>query len=455
VNHRPHGIVLFLVTGAIACLALPAVAGSCAAAEAPPFIRVPDTLSGDNPPYPLPDLKPPKPGQPFTDARFGTSLMQVTQQKGMRHEYARHDPFNVNQSMILLRSPQEGNWLVYRTKTIPYDTQGNLVRQLDVEEPRWDPADPDLLWATREFQILTVNFKSADPGVVKDFAKDPALAPLIKAEPDLYRVTMKDEGEASADKRYWAFILQGSKDDYRPRYIFTWDRTADKVLGVLKLAADQADIDWVGMSPLGTYVLIGGGDQTPGKLAGLTMADKPLTTFQRIDYATAHADVGLDSDGREVIVMQNTRTDYIDLIPLDPKTRPILEASGSYEGTNHTRLVRLFYDSESPRGLASGVHISCNTPGWCVVSTYIRPDEKEKNWLDRSIVLVKLDPKKPQAWYLAKVHNTTAEYWEETHASITADGSKVVWACNWGQDVGKEKACLIQLDMPKAWKRLK
>jgi hypothetical protein len=118
------------------------------------------------------------------------------------------------------------------------------------------------------------------------------------------------------------------------------------------------------------------------------------------------------------------------------------------------KLVRLFYDSESAHGLASGVHISCNTPGWCVVSTYIKPGEKEKNWLDRSIILVKLDPKKPRAWYLAKVHNTTDPYWEETQAAIAADGSKVVWACNWGQDVGKEKACLIQLDMPKGWKDL-
>jgi hypothetical protein len=426
-------------------------AAPAAAAEAP-FVKVPDPLSGDNPRFPLPDLKPPKPGQPFTDPCFKTALVQVTQEKGLRHEYSRHDPFNVDQSMIVLHSPSGGNFLIYRTKTAPYDTKESLVKTLDLEEPRWDPTDPDVLWATRDFQILTLNVRKEEPQVVKDFTKDPTIGPILKAEPDLYRITMKDEGEASMDKRYWAFMVQGTTEDYRPRYVVTWDRKTDKVLGVLKLTAAQSEIDWVGMSPLGTYVLIGGGEDTPGKLAGMTLANKELTTFQRIDYTTAHSDVGLDSEGHEVLVMQNNRTDYVDMIPLDPKTRPIMDADAGYEGTGHVKLVRLFYDSESPLGLSSGIHISCNMAGWCVISTHIRPGDKEKNWLDRCIILVKLDPKKPRAWYLAKVYNTTDPYWEETQASITVDGSKIVWACNWGQDVGKEKACVIQLDMPKGWK---
>ena len=55
--------------------------------------------------------------------------------------------------------------------------------------------------------------------------------------------------------RYWALLLQGSRDDYRLRYLFTWDRVSDRVLGVYELSRDE-EIDWVGMSWLGSFVII-------------------------------------------------------------------------------------------------------------------------------------------------------------------------------------------------------
>jgi hypothetical protein len=60
----------------------------------------------------------------------------------------------------------------------------------------------------------------------------------------------------------------------------------------------------------------------------------------------------------------------------------------------------------------------------------------------------------PRAFYLAKVYNTTGSYWEETHATITTDGSRVIWATNWGQNVGQEEIFLMQLDMPPNWREL-
>jgi hypothetical protein len=376
---------------------------------------------------------------------------RVTQTAGLRHEYSRHDPFNRDQSLILLLYVPDGEWRIYRTQSVPYDQPGNLVRTTDLEEPRWDPNDANLVWGVQGFRILTLNVQTGDTATVTDFAADATIAPILAANPDLYRITMKDEGETSTDKRYWAFILQGSQDDYRARYVFCWDRQTDQVLGLHTVSASQSDIDWVGMSPLGTWVLIGGSDANAGDLAGLVMANRELTTFHRLDFATAHADVGLDSDGNEVIVMQNVRTDYIDLIPLSADTKPILEPGGSYTGTNRIPLVRLFYASESPIGLRSGVHISCNVPGYCVVSTHIEPGAPEQNWLDRSIVVVRLDREAPRAYYLAKVYGTTGAYWEETHATITQNGSRVLWATNWSQDVGQEQVWDMELRMPAGW----
>ncbi len=412
-------------------------------------MEVPDPLSDRNPvhrlvPAPVPDV-----GKPFREPRFGTTLTRVTKTEGIlgRHEYSRHDPFNRDQSLIVL--PPEGAWRVYRTDRMPYNQPGNLVCTLgDMAEPRWDGGDPDLIWAFQGFRIVTVRPSTGTVSLIKDFARDPALAPVFQSQADLYRITTKDEGEPSLDKRHWALLLQGSRDDYRARYIFTWDRQEDRILGLHEISPKDADIDWVGMSPLGNWVLIGGGPENRGRLAGLTLADRELSRFHRLDHATGHADVGLDSDGREVIVMQNVQTDHIDMIPLALTTRPILDGGRGYAGTNRIPLIRLFYSSDAPHGFSGGVHISCNAPGLCVVSTHAEPGARERNWLDRTITLVTLEPRRPRVFYLAKVHNTTQAYWEETQASITRDGRKVVWASNWGREVGKEQLFLMQLDLP-------
>jgi len=413
--------------------------------------RVPDPLSATNPRYPLVARARPEVGVSFRDNRFQTILTRVTGIGAIRHQYSRFDPFNRSQSRIILHDTAEGDYIVFRTNALPYERSANRVRTLsNLAEPRWDPVEADLVWGLRDLSLIRVNAATGAETVIKNFRRDARLGPIIAAEPDIYRITRQEEGEASRDNRYWAFALQGTRDDYRLRYIFTWDRQQDRVIGLRRLTAAESVIDWVGMSYLGNFVLIGADYNNGGNLAGLTMANRELTRFHRLDYATGHADVGLDSQGREVVVMQNDRTDYIDLIPIDWTTRPILVAGGSYQGTNRTRLVRLFY-TDAPNGFSSGIHVSCNLPGYAVISTHLEPGAAERNWLDRTNILVKLTRTNPRAYYLSKVYNTTQEYWEETQATISNNGTKIVWASNWGQNVGSERVFVVQLDMPPNW----
>jgi hypothetical protein len=433
------GLCAVLVSGQAGALTYPAGFN---------LVRVPAPLAATNPEYPLLLMPVPPAGQPFFDHHFGTILTRATQYLNQRHEYSRFDPFNADQSLIILHEFFAGNFTVYRTGSFPYDTSANRVTSLfPLDEPRWDPTDPNTVWGLEGFRILKMNVQNGLISTVKDFAADPVLGPII-SDPHLglYRITTRNEGESSADKRYWALGLQGSADDYRLQYLFCWDRQLDQVVGVMPLSMDEAAlIDWVGMSPLGNWVLIGGGAGS-GRTAGLTMADRELTAFHQLAAATAHSDIGLDSQGQEVIVMQNTATDYIDLIPIAPETVPVTDAGG-YGTSTISPLIRLYY-ADDANGLQSGVHISCNCKGFCVVSTYTAPDLPEQNWLDRTIVLASLNKIKPALWYLAKVHNTTSAYWEETQAAISNDGKKVVWASNWSANVGMEQVFMMQLDMP-------
>ncbi len=413
------------------------------------FVEVPNPLSGENKAYLLGSEQPPAIGQQFKDSNFNTLITQATDRGKIRHEYSRFDPFNSDQSMILLLNIDKGDNTVFKTDKMPYEKTENKVMMVDISEPRWDPDDPEVLWGLNELKIIRLNVETKERQVVKDFSEDEIIKSIIDEQTDIDTITMKDEGESSQDKRFWALALQCSREDQRIRYVFCWDGMLDKTLGFYEVPSGQAEIDWVGMSAKGTFVIIGS-DEGEGKHAGLTIANRQLTEFHKLANATAHSDVGLDIEGNEVIVMKNNKTDYIDLIPLDFETEPVSNLE-DYETSTIRRLIRLFYDSESKNGFNSGVHISCNFSGYCVVSTYIEPGVIEQNWLDRSIVLARLDSAKPSVFYLAKVYNTTQEYWEETQATITNDGSKVMWTSNWNQDVGQEKVFELQLDMPSDW----
>ncbi|MEP0848603.1 MAG: hypothetical protein HRF50_17495 [Phycisphaerae bacterium] len=413
------------------------------------LLEVPDPRSGDNPRYALVAAPTPEPGGSTADSRFGTSQTRVVGGEGLRHEYSRFDPFNRDGTLILLLAIA-GEWRIYRTQSVPYDRDGSLVRIVEVAEPRWDPENPDVLWGLRAFQVVRASAASGEITVVKDFALDAQIAPILAANPDLYRITTREEGETSLDKRFWAFMLQGSADDYRPRYLFTWDREEDRVLGVYALSLAESRIDWVGMSPLGNWVVVGADWDNGGGKSGMLIADREFAQFRQIDYDAGHSDVGLDSAGNEVLVLQSNRTDSLDMVALGAETVPV-EAGQSYAGTGRVQLVRLFYDSASPLGLRSGVHISCNAPGWCVISTFSEPDAPEQNWLDRTITLARLDAAAPRVFYVAKVHGTAGAYWEETQASLSADGARVVWATNWGQNVGQDRVWLMQTNLPTAW----
>lgn len=415
------------------------------------FVEIPDPLAATNPVFRLVAGPVPAVGGSVSFASLGTSATRVTGTERLRHVYSRHDPFSRDQRLVLLQFFPEGEWRVYRTAAIPYDAPGQLLRTVELSEPTWDREDADALWGLRGLRIVRLRVRSGTETVIKDFATDVTIGPILRAHPDVDRITMNDEGEPSLDMDRWAFLLAGTAEDGRARWLFTWDRTSDRVEGLRALSAAESKIDWVGMSPRGAHVLIGADWDNAPPLAGLTLADRGLTRFHRLDYATAHADVGLAADGREVIVMQNTRTDYIDVIPLSWDTRPILESGGGYEGTGRVRLIRLNYDEGSPAPLASGVHISCNADGWCVVSTYIEPGRAARNWLDRSIVLARLDLRRPRVIHLAQVHGVAAAYWEETHAALTRDGRRVVWATNWGLRPGEERVWLMQLHIPAAW----
>jgi PKD repeat protein len=419
------------------------------------LLEVADPLSATNTIYTLPSSAVPRAGQTVSDTNLNTYQRRVTQTLGYRHDFSRHDPFNADQSKILLYDIPNSLFRIYKTTSVPYDASTQFVTALSIDEPRWDRSNANIIWGLIDFKIVTINMSALKiTNTVKDFSKDATISPILAANTDLYRISMGDEGDASQNRRYWAFTLD-SKTDHLPHYLFCWDHTLDVVSKVLTLTAQQqTHIGWVGMSPLGNWVVIGATSGSDAPIQGLTMADRALENFYPLDYTTSSCDLGTDTGGAEVAVMENVQTGYIDLIPLSKNTKPILTQGGRYTGTNRTPLVRLFYSDTDSHGLNSGVHVSCNTSGWCVVSTYIAPNLTADNWLDRKNILVKLNASNPRAWYLSHIYGVDGSNLdlEQTQAAITVDGTRIVWATNWNQNVGSKKVWDMEIDLPAGWK---
>jgi hypothetical protein len=51
---------------------------------------------------------------------------------------------------------------------------------------------------------------------------------------------------------------------------------------------------------------------------------------------------------------------------------------------------------------------------------------------------------------IAQTRNVPFDYWSETHASPSPDGSQVIWSSNWGVPGGPVHEFVTRVDWPEA-----
>lgn len=152
------------------------------------------------------DVSLPQKGAVLSDPNFYTTLVRITDQTdgysgaGIENEYARADPENSEGTQIILRG-NDGEWYLYDTAT--FQMKKHFISLVDgVEpEPRWDAANPNVLYYLYETELRTYNIDTDVSTVVHDF----------KAEfPSAEYITTGSEGDASLDRRFWSIIIEGS-----------------------------------------------------------------------------------------------------------------------------------------------------------------------------------------------------------------------------------------------------
>jgi hypothetical protein len=253
-------------------------------------------------------------------------------------------------------------------------------------------------------RLEALNVDSNSSTVVHDFSGDVGGGSAI---------TMFSEGDASTDRRYWCFFVEGANT------IITYDRIANQVIGK-KGGVSQA-IDWLGMSMSGKHCVVGW-DNGVATQAFSRDLGKAVTLPQGTG---GHADLALTLEGADVLVYQNNNTDYIAMANLDTGAE--------------TSLVKIPFDKNKDIGL----HFSGNNaqvPGWVMVSTYgSKVPSPGPSWMDTHLFIVELKAS-PRVWRVASTRGYTTltaggtkHYFAEGFAAINTRGTKLYWGSNWGE----------------------
>lgn len=448
-------LFLVLVTGLLAgCGGLPAPAEEAArpfpspddAGTVAPSAECPGYLPGfrlvtGREVYSLRRLEEPAARRWFTDPAFGTCLVRVTDRErdlspddpstGMVNEYARVQSFNADGSRLLVRGT-EGTWYLYDAGTLL------PIRQLPiVVEPRWDSADPGLLYYIDGTRLLSLRVTGGQPALVHDFAGD------LPGQ-ELSAVWTRYEGRPSRDTQTWGLMAEDA--GWLPVAFLVYDLPADRVTvrdmrGVPGVADD---VDHVTISPLGRYFVASfDGACEPGVLGddaqpcGLMVYDRDLARGRGLLRIIGHYDVALDAEGREVVIYQDIDADQVSMLDLETGTiTPLWDID-----FGHT---------------AIGLHFSglaYDRPGWAVVSTY-DDDPVPYTWLDDQVLAVEL---KAAGRVVRLAHNWSVvsdeqepDYWAEPHASANADLTRILFSTDWGRS-GTGEVEMFQIALPEDW----
>ena len=364
-------------------------------------------------------------GQPFEDPAFGTSLRRVsatTVGGGFETQvYSQLQAFSSDNAYLLLDG---SNGIVVRR----LDDLG-LVEGLDTSEwnaARWHPTEGHVVahFDTNADTVVRVQFTDLDALVTTTKFTFPGQYQYIRISPSWE--------EMSEDGRWLAGML--TRDD-GVSVIFAVD-VENSVLGAELAIPDfyasacepdptygEVEPDWVGVSPLGRYLVVQWARDGTIRCSGLETFDLVTGNFVgRVYDGHQHGDLGIDSDGVTEFFMT------VELFSPADNNRPaiaIRELPGTATVSQPVYLQVMDW--------ADVFHISCRGPnGVCLVS-WGRLGEANDFPLEDELFLQYTDGPLRR---LVHPRSSKCGYWVQPRATISRDGRYVVFASDWGQGTG-------------------
>jgi hypothetical protein len=368
----------------------------------------------------------PYPGylQAVTDPAFGTPFTRVTDpgQKtpGLSckpthctHRYSSSQAWNADQSLLLIVNGCSGFCFLDGSTYVP------LFRRAVLNECEWHPVDPALMICVAGNEIYTWNPRLNVKAAVYAFPeyKDLQFGPY--------------KGNPSKDGTRLVVRATNSQGEL---VAFAYDISAQRKYPDIKLADLSGRNGYCTISPSGRYVFCANTTFDGTEIAYVFTTDGAQLQHWTDHHRPGHGDITTDTDGSEV---------YVGISKASPDKFHIIKR----------RLDDGAVTDLAPYG--DGQHASIrniNRPGWVFV-TYSGNYSDVAGHLDETpfyqeVIALRIDGS-GELRRVIQTRNVKYDYWSETHASPSPDGSQIIWSSNWGHPGGPVADYVARLSWPE------
>ena len=384
------------VVAALALAVLPA--GAAWAADPPlgPFI-------------PAPSMRQPSYLEPVRDPAFGTPIVRITEPgrsmaggrcelKYCTHRYSSAQAWNADQSLLVIRNGCGGGCFLDGRSYKP------LFRRAMPNECEWHPVDPAVMicvanqavyvWAPQTNRVETIipldAFHHAEFGPYKG-------NPSVSGD----RIVVRARNAAN---RLVAFAVDIPSGRLHPPI------SLDTLPGTNNACTISAS---------GLYIVCGQDLPKEIETAHVFTVDGELVQHWDEHHRPGHGDLAMDEDGMDV---------YVGISKSEPDLFHVIKR----------RLKDGVVTDLLPYGQISHASVrNTQRPGWVFLTFTGTPEdvagtpENGKASFYQEIVALRIDGS-GEVRRLVQTRNAPADYWSETHASPSPDGSRVIWSSNWG-----------------------
>ena len=215
---------------------------------------------------------------------------------------------------------------------------------------------------------------------------------------------------------------------------FAYDIAEKKKFPDIKLSDLSGDNNSVSISPSGRYIMFIQNAVDGVEQAYVYAVDGTLVQHWTEHHRPGHGDMTIDADGSEV---------YVGVSKSDPDKYHIIKRR--LKDGKVTVLL--------PYG--DGNHVSTrniNRPGWAIVSYsgHFFETDRNKDWAPfyQEVVAVRIDGS-GEIRRIAHTRNAKHDYWSATHASVSPDGTQIIWSSNWGRAGGPVSDFVSRISWPE------
>jgi hypothetical protein len=355
------------------------------------------------------------------DPATGTTVTRVADQTQfasnlleLRHRYAKNQPWNADESYLLL----------------DFKYPAALLNGRTYKFMRWVKQPAEGVWSNLNPSLMYGILNNTNQFIKLDVSQGKTYQVVRKFE-EYDQIDFGGwNGNLSQNDRYAAFVgLKGEKLD-----LLVYDLQLDRVIsrktqpkGTTMRNYTQSQIDRIdsfSMAVSGKYVIVGYPQSGQGQRRGVHLLDRSLKFIRQLSQrGGSHFDSCVNSRGSEAIVVEDDRSSA--LVAVEYKT-----------GKKTTLL--------SADKLHYNLHVSCrnlNRPGWAYISEFaVEPDPTAdpttaKRNTDRTFAL-KLDGSGTIEQFTPPHHSASTAYERQPHSVPNRNGMKVLFASDWGNSVG-------------------